>query len=47
MRSVWLRADYEYQNWPDFYKNTKPSGTLNPQGGTLGVMYHFGKPRLR
>jgi opacity protein-like surface antigen len=43
-RSVWARADYEYQIWPDFFKNTTPPGQLNPQGFTVGAMYHFSHP---
>jgi hypothetical protein len=39
---VWLRGDYEYQFWPSFYKATKPAGKLNPQGFTVGALYHFG-----
>jgi opacity protein-like surface antigen len=41
---VWIRADYEYQTWPDFFKHSGsiPSGTLNPQSVTLGFTYHFG-----
>jgi hypothetical protein len=51
-RSVWVRADYEYQIWPDFFKygiNAKgvipPAGLLDPQGFTVGAMYHFSHPR--
>jgi opacity protein-like surface antigen len=46
---VWVRADYEYQSWPDFFKhtgNTKPAGLLNPQGFTVGASYHFSRPRF-
>ncbi len=33
---VWLRADYEYQIWPNLF------GTgIHPQGVTVGVMYNF------
>jgi opacity protein-like surface antigen len=40
---LWLRADYEHQTWPDFFKHsTTPAGTLNPNGFTIGVTYHFG-----
>jgi opacity protein-like surface antigen len=48
----WLRADYEYQFWPDFFKHSTtagaplPSGILNPQGITVGVTYHFGHKQL-
>jgi opacity protein-like surface antigen len=43
-KSVWVRGDYEYQYWPDFFKHTNPAipaGLLNPQGITVGAMYHF------
>jgi hypothetical protein len=51
-RAIWLRADYEYQIWPDFYKHpaygippvAAPAGLLNPQGFTVGAMYHFNHP---
>jgi opacity protein-like surface antigen len=49
-RSVWVRADYEYQWWPDFFKhagNTLPAGLLNPQGFTVGALYHFNRPHFR
>lgn len=40
-----VRADYEYQWWPDFFKNgPKPSGQLNPMGITLGVAYRLDQP---
>jgi opacity protein-like surface antigen len=51
-----LRADYEYQVWPDFFKHpatvnppqpARPSGLLNPQGFTLGAVYHFSRPHFR
>jgi opacity protein-like surface antigen len=48
-RRVWLRADYEYQFWPNFFKHqdpTLPAGQLNPQGFTIGAMYHFNSPHL-
>jgi opacity protein-like surface antigen len=41
-KRVWARADYEYQFWPDFFKSTNPSGTMTPQGFTVGAMYRFG-----
>ena len=44
MPRLWVRADYEYQSWPDFFKHstpTPPAGRLNPQGFTAGAMYHF------
>lgn len=50
-RAIWVRADYEYQSWPDFFKHTDPTipaGKLNPQGFTVGVMYQFGlRNRIR
>jgi opacity protein-like surface antigen len=46
-RNVWARADYEYQTWPDFYRNTTPPGAITPHGFTAGAMYHFGLPRSR
>jgi opacity protein-like surface antigen len=46
-QSIWVRADYEYQTWPDFFKNTAPAGKLNPQGFTVGALYHFGSRHSR
>jgi opacity protein-like surface antigen len=41
-RRFWVRADYEYQWWPDFFNvNTPNPGKLDPQGITVGVSYHF------
>jgi hypothetical protein len=43
-KSIWVRGDYEYQTWPTFFKHSNPAirpGRLNPQGFTLGAMYHF------
>ena len=47
-KSLWVRADYEYQSWPNFFKHPatatqpfRPAGRLNPQGFTVGVVYHF------
>lgn len=44
-RNIWVRVDYEYQSWPDFFKhpplNVPPAGRLNPQGFTVGAIYHF------
>ena len=43
-KSVWVRGDYEYQTWPTVFKHSTPNppaGRLNPQGFTLGAMYHF------
>jgi hypothetical protein len=46
MPRLWVRADYEYQSWPDFFKSTVPAGRLNPQGFTVGAIYHFSRPRF-
>ena len=35
-RPIWVRADYEYQDWGTLLGNT-----LNPQGITVGVSYDF------
>jgi opacity protein-like surface antigen len=48
-RSVWMRVDYEYQSWPDFFKHpggVPPAGKLNPQGFTVGAIYHFNHPHI-
>lgn len=36
VHQLWVRADYEYQMWPDLFKKT-----LEPQGFTLGASYDF------
>ena len=42
MHRVWVRLDYEYQWWPDFFAvDTPGQGSLSPEGFTLGVSYHF------
>jgi opacity protein-like surface antigen len=42
-RQVWVRADYEYQALPHFFKFANgSSAALNPQGFTVGAMYHLG-----
>lgn len=44
LEHVWVRVDYEYQSWPDFFKRyptDKNGPRLKPQGFTFGVMYHF------
>ena len=38
MRKVEVRADYEYQFWPDFLGHTT---ALNPNGASVGVLYSF------
>lgn len=37
-RNVWLRGNYEYQFWTDFFNHN----ALNPQGFTIGAAYNFG-----
>jgi len=37
-KSLWLRVNYEYQFWPDLFRNH----TLNPRGWDIGVAYDFG-----
>lgn len=37
--NVSLRADYEYQMWPDLFGHKR----LDPSGFTLGAVYHFGR----
>ena len=36
-RNVWVRGDYEYQYWADFFNHH----ALNPNGFTVGFTYHF------
>jgi opacity protein-like surface antigen len=38
IQRVWVRADYEYQSWPNLFYAGK---NLDPQGFTLGVSYDF------
>jgi opacity protein-like surface antigen len=44
---LWVRAEYEYQWWPDFFitgdsqAGKDSAGIMNPQGVTVGVSYHF------
>ena len=40
--SVWFRADYEYQDWPNIFGH---GYDLDPQGVTLGALYEFGNHR--
>lgn len=46
-RAIWVRADYEYDYWPNFWytKAASPGAPLNPQGLTIGGVYHFGADR--
>ncbi|MGB6744839.1 MAG: outer membrane beta-barrel protein [Terracidiphilus sp.] len=39
-KHVWVRADYEYQFWPDFLPHNG-TRTDDPQGFTLGAVYDF------
>jgi Outer membrane protein beta-barrel domain len=39
-KHVWVRADYEYQFWPDLLPHDGPR-TADPQGFTLGAVYDF------
>ncbi|HEV7217848.1 MAG TPA: outer membrane beta-barrel protein [Terriglobales bacterium] len=36
--SLWLRVNYEYQFWPDFFNHH----TMNPRGWDIGLSYDFG-----
>jgi hypothetical protein len=36
-RNIWVRGDYEYQFWNDWYHHHD----LNPQGFTIGAVYDF------
>ena len=40
-RSLWVRADYEYQFWPKIFG----PHSLNPSGFTFGAMYALGGQR--
>jgi len=40
---VYLRLEYEYQSWQQYLGK----GTLNPQGGTVGVTYYVAGRHLR
>ena len=49
-RSIWVRADYEDQKWPDMaYRNVHGKSTAyGPRysdGFTIGALYHFGIPQ--
>jgi hypothetical protein len=43
VNKVFLRLEYEYQDWQDF----QGRGSLNPQGGTVGVTYYVHGRHLR
>ncbi|MFZ0337170.1 MAG: outer membrane beta-barrel protein, partial [Terracidiphilus sp.] len=39
---IWLRGDYTYEGFPDFYSDiTHEHHTLDPAGFALGVTYHL------
>jgi hypothetical protein len=40
-KHVWVRADYEYQIWPNLFPHGTTSRSLTPQGITLGAVYDF------
>lgn len=42
-RNVWVRGDYEYQFWPDFWNHH----TMNPGGFTIGASYDFRRIHAR
>lgn len=42
-RNVWVRGDYEYQFWTDFFHHH----ALNPEGFTIGASYDFGHVHAR
>ena len=49
-RSIWVRADYEAQKWPDMDYRTIDHvvtviGPRYSDGFTIGALYHFGIPR--
>jgi hypothetical protein len=42
-RQLWVRFDYEYQVLPTYFKSATGSAALDPQGITVGAMYHLGR----
>jgi opacity protein-like surface antigen len=50
---LWVRADYEYEWWPDFFitsqslAGTAPAAKLEPNGITVGFSYHFNQGETR
>ena len=40
-KKIWVRADYEYQFWPNLFG----AHSLNPNGVTFGALYDFGRRR--
>jgi opacity protein-like surface antigen len=43
MRNLWIREDYEYQFWNNFFRHH----AMNPNGFTIGVEYVIGDRRSR
>ncbi len=42
LRALSVRAEYEYQYWPQFwYEGSTPEGSLNPNGFTIGASYQI------
>ena len=37
-KNLWVRADWEYQFWPDLFGSSHP---LTPNGITIGAVYDF------
>ncbi|MGO9338695.1 MAG: outer membrane protein [Terracidiphilus sp.] len=44
-RNLWVRADYEYQIWPDAFG--VPNWYLDPQGFSVGLLWDFRPLRER
>jgi opacity protein-like surface antigen len=50
---LWVRADYEYEWWPNFFisglslEGKDPAAKLDPQGITVGFSYHFNQGESR
>jgi len=42
-RNIWLRGDYEYQFWLDFFRHH----AMTPEGVTVGVSYDFSRMHSR
>jgi len=39
VRNIWVRGDYEYQFWPDFFHHH----SMDPQGFTIGASYDLSR----
>ena len=39
--NIWARGDYEYQYWPGVNYRVTPPLSVQPQGFTVGVLYHL------